>query len=631
MSNTASVKSFEYQQIFPLSLVIGVTGHRDLREEDREPLEKEVRNIFTDLQSRYPSTPIVILSPLAEGADRLVAKVALEKGIRLIAPMPMSRALYEEDFQTQASRDEFNKLLQQSEWWFELPLLAPEEEVRQQGPARDQQYAQVGAYVALHSQILIALWNGSQSHLTGSTSQIVQFQLQGIPEPYAPPHSPLDELESGPVYHIVTPRIKNNTLIGRPFELQQLIPDNTLFDSTYFVQESLDDYTNKQRENSHEAGKQEFERIFHRLNTFNTDGTNLAARLINEKKKSRTYLLGDIDISTMPSALQGPLNRYANLYATADSMSIYFRDLTDKMLFYLFSLFFIALICFYIYAHLGEYLVMLLGEQWGGWFRFLFLSFYFFALLVAYFLWYWRATRGDYKNKYLDYRALAEGLRVQFFWHLAGISDTVADHYLRKQKSELDWIRNGIRAANLLCNTGSVNNPPDSSPTITEAHYRLVLNEWVEGQAKYFTKSTTRDHIHLERKEKWVRVLFTTGMVLALALFLLQFFQLLLQLRTSIVPLLTSLLIVIMSLALLLAALREGYADKMAYAEQVKQYQRMSRLYRRASQHLQSFLGQGKFPEAECIIRELGEEALAENGDWVILHRTRPIKVPLGG
>lgn len=42
------------------------------------------------------------------------------------------------------------------------------------------------------------------------------------------------------------------------------------------------------------------------------------------------------------------------------------------------------------------------------------------------------AKRGDFQNKFQDYRALAEGLRVQFFWRLGGLTDSVGDHYLLK-------------------------------------------------------------------------------------------------------------------------------------------------------------------------------------------------------
>src|SRR5689334_2600546 len=67
----------------PLPLLIGVTGHRDLREEDLPILETRVGEILADLAARFPHTPVEVLSPLAEGADRLVARAALAQGMRL--------------------------------------------------------------------------------------------------------------------------------------------------------------------------------------------------------------------------------------------------------------------------------------------------------------------------------------------------------------------------------------------------------------------------------------------------------------------------------------------------------------------------------------------------------------------
>lgn len=255
-------------------------------------------------------------------------------------------------------------------------------------------------------------------------------------------------------------------------------------------------------------------------------------------------------------------------------------------------------------------------------------------LLIAY-IWYYRASRGHYQNKYLDYRALAEGLRVQFFWRLAGVPDTVATHYLRKQRSELDWIRNSIRVANLLCDARSGQGFSDSPVSAPIERYRLILKRWVDDQGIYFTRANTRDHRKAEGHERWVRRFFGTGIGLALGLLILQFLllpQLLPpQYRDWIntTPL-TNLLIVLMGLALVLAVLREEYSDKMTYVEQVKQYQRMSHLFWLASKRLKDYLEQGKAQDAERVIRELGEEALAENGDWVMLHRARPINVPIG-
>src|SRR5205085_12028146 len=58
---------------------------------------------------------------------------------------------------------------------------------------------------------------------------------------------------------------------------------------------------------------------------------------------------------------------------------------------------------------------------------------------VAYFVWLWAHVL-EYQKKHQDYRALAEGLRVQFFWNLLGLPDAVEKSYLRNQWGELEWI-----------------------------------------------------------------------------------------------------------------------------------------------------------------------------------------------
>jgi hypothetical protein len=57
-------------------LLIGVTGHRDLRSEDEDALRRQVELLFSRLQAEWepsaPSAPIVLLTALAKGADQLV-------------------------------------------------------------------------------------------------------------------------------------------------------------------------------------------------------------------------------------------------------------------------------------------------------------------------------------------------------------------------------------------------------------------------------------------------------------------------------------------------------------------------------------------------------------------------------
>jgi len=52
-------------------IVIGVTGHCHLLEDEIEMLRRKIREIFIFLRKHYPDTPLQILSPLAGGtADK---------------------------------------------------------------------------------------------------------------------------------------------------------------------------------------------------------------------------------------------------------------------------------------------------------------------------------------------------------------------------------------------------------------------------------------------------------------------------------------------------------------------------------------------------------------------------------
>ena len=130
---------------------------------------------------------IVVLSSLAEGADQLVASVALERGAILIAPLPMPFEEYRKDFQfglTPNALSEFDRLLARAAAAPEMPLLdgATIEALRDDARRRAMQYREAGLYIVRHCQILLALWDGDESDVkTGGTAEIVRRQREGAP------------------------------------------------------------------------------------------------------------------------------------------------------------------------------------------------------------------------------------------------------------------------------------------------------------------------------------------------------------------------------------------------------------------------------------------------------------------
>lgn len=599
----------------PLPLVIGVTGHRDLIPPDHSELEEKVRSFFSEIREKYPHTPLTLLSPLAEGADRLVARVALDLDIRLIVPLPMRQEFYQTDFTTRASSAEFDELLSRADHFFVLPLARGycEDEIQKPGEARNYQYEHVGAYIARHSQILLALWDGVCTDSVGSTSAIIRFQMEGIPEPYAPPRSQLDAGESGEVYHIATPRMKNPQLKIKPFSVRKLCPNVDPCDDH---QQPLSPSNIQKHPTQEDERAKMYDRIYERIDKFNRDALEQASKLASKLEQNKNDILPREEIESLPIALKAMRERYA----MADTLAIYFQGRTKKILIALFICTFLAAVLLGVYAHI---------EYEPKWLHELVLVCSVFITLFGYFILYFPAKRKDYQNKYQDYRALAEGMRVQFFWCLANLKLSVADHYLRKQRTELDWICNAVHAWNL----------PEEDEIMKPAvrlggmkGIELVYEYWVTNQRDYFKTSAGIAHEKVVKTEALVKGLFWAGVMLAflLAVALLATHCAGDSLETWLgeVPNRHGLLIIVISTLLVGAALFHNYAEKGGWVEHDKQYNRMAHLFAVGEQRLREIIQHGNYQAAQTLIEELGKEALAENGDWVLLHRERPLEMP---
>jgi hypothetical protein len=70
-----------------------------------------------------------------------------------------------------------------------------------------------------------------------------------------------------------------------------------------------------------------------------------------------------------------------------------------------------------------------------------------------------------------------------------------------------------------------------------------------------------------------------------------------------------------------------AYAEKLAFSQQAKQYKQMHALFSLATRQCEECLDRGETGPVRTLIRRLGQEALRENGDWVLLHRERPMEL----
>jgi hypothetical protein len=153
------------------AIVIGVVGHRVLME--FENLEAGIEMALSTIEKSFPGHSFTVLSSLAEGADRLVARSVLRRpGARLIAVLPLSRSDYIEDFESAESREEFLGFLAEATEVIELPPAAN----------RNAAYEAAGEYSLDHSDVLVTVWDGQGAQGQGGTgATVARARELGLP------------------------------------------------------------------------------------------------------------------------------------------------------------------------------------------------------------------------------------------------------------------------------------------------------------------------------------------------------------------------------------------------------------------------------------------------------------------
>jgi hypothetical protein len=175
-------------------LHVGVTGHRPNRLPERVwgRIKADLAEVMAGIEGDNPGRRPVLLSGLAEGADRLAAFVALGRGWALHAILAFHRTRFEQDFAEPAAVGEFRALLAAAS-----ELTEPGRTAHIGRPPEDG-YGAVGRKLIARSDVLIAVWDGEGSRGRGGTTEVIeQVRLKGTPaiwihalKPYPPRRMP---------------------------------------------------------------------------------------------------------------------------------------------------------------------------------------------------------------------------------------------------------------------------------------------------------------------------------------------------------------------------------------------------------------------------------------------------------
>jgi hypothetical protein len=380
--------------------------------------------------------------------------------------------------------------------------------------------------------------------------------------------------ESDLVYHIVCSRDREDGQPAEPFEVG---------DYWWF---SLDEHEprSKKLPESHKY-------VFQYTSEFSRDALDHAEDIRDEAWP----LLEEKDHATLPPGLRD----IDHIFRAADWLAIHFQKRTH---FALRAIHLLALLMGLMYIAYSDMLPL---HQ----FLYAFLGFFLSATAIHMY-----GRRQSWHRKYLDYRTLAEGLRVQLYWAAAGVnadsrSKFTHDTFLQTQDPDLGWIRNVMRVAGTEC---------DASDYQEKAGLEFTLREWLgnreSGQLGYFRRKGDEKTRRFRQTERLAQVVFWVGFAV-IALFIL--------VSTELEDVLRDPVVVLMGVMLLLIGVRQSYGDSVADAELIKQYEFMYRIFSNARRRIDAT---DNDDEKRRILRILGEAALGEHAQWILMHRERSLE-----
>ncbi len=517
-----------------IPIVIGVTGHRNLVKEEISGLRDAVREELRRIRETCPSSPLLLLSSLAAGADRLCAEVGLEEGFELSVPLPMPLEEYEKDFQGN-DLQQLKTLINRAREVFVVNEIEPHQD------GRDYRYRQAGIYIAEHCHVLIALWDGEPLEENGcGTATIVSFKLH---------HSYQSRNDSS-----LHPSDRHLIWICVSCE-GKIVSENDTKRNCY--KSAVIKY-----------GKASYTKLLMETNDFN-----------REAESGHSALPESADAEN-----DAVVYRINQVYNIADDLSVKNARIYRWIIFLISLAATLVTFLFLLYDE-AELHCMILACG---------------ILVGCLFLLNSAAKRLRCHKKYIEYRILAEGLRVQNYLFHAGMTAEVWDIIPWAWQVNTPWIRSAFSALVI-------------GETKREKHQ--IINLWIKDQRAYHEKAYTRT----ERKNKTNNCLIA----FALGFSILSYFAALgfevsvgnlwpkdALLKIGNPELVRTWLKIIMGSLSALTLFAGNYYGKLSLDETLNDHSRMISLYEMAEEHIQ------REGETEEFLYKLAREELGENGRW---------------
>jgi hypothetical protein len=571
------------------SLRVAVTGHRDLEPATRESVRDSVETVIRELVDRCAPARVELLTGMADGADQLVAEVALEQGCDLHLVLPKPTDVYRAELSPEGAT-RLDRFIESPA----VPVSIIREVTGREHDSVDPAlpYYRLGLHLAKSAHVLIALWDGQMERRPGGTLDVLARYLDRdfdpeprgeLPEPVAVGQVP-DALEGPTAVWVPSARL------GSAGQAAQL--DNT---PMYVVA-------------SGRIG------VWHGQTTMPTaltqmleDLAELTVDLSSGGSQSAGYPLLEALPDNLDIAERLALEEVHSAYLASDGLAMANQSLSDRA-FNGATLIGAGMgFAFLWFAKINDHLAWLYA---------------YLALFSVGYVLFRTAHSRKWLHRHLSRRVLAENLRVRFFVLLLGIDDRVD---VRRVMAETGvssfrgfaWARESDRIG-----VPSLHREPRELAEF----YAVVDKHWVHDQAAYFGRKVKQLEFRHAGLELVQRVLYVLSFLAVLVIIMFGT-----ELKTLYVPghvSMKAVFIFLMGLLPLWLTLWELHQGRMATRELLWQFRNQAMVFGRAS----ADLGRGYRDEVkQQIYVDLAERSLFETYLWTIHRYHREFPAPSGG
>ena len=196
--NDQVLKDFRYSHDRNVPIIISVTGHRDIPEGYSKELRRRTSELIDSFRSRYQGVPLMLMSALAEGADRIVAKVAMEKGVPVAPVFPIPENRYIETFDgtgygsREESLEDFHYILNHELTYSPCVLCDSRTNILKA-------YRILAGYLVTNSHVIVSAWDGRRYGVKGGTYDAIRMALFGTDPDIADSINPMTSVSANTV------------------------------------------------------------------------------------------------------------------------------------------------------------------------------------------------------------------------------------------------------------------------------------------------------------------------------------------------------------------------------------------------------------------------------------------------